>query len=213
MLLLTAGLLAVAMLATAAPLQAETYDSPQACLEAAQQLVEQKEYAGFVDCMTSDSQSVLAAGLTVMPLVRASMAAIGGPEAVDEAKKKMANVYEVIERNGVEAPTMEQLAATGRDPEKMKALLNSLLEPVEDHAAYLVELMAAFETVDKDGATRPTVVDSIQGELTDINIEGDIATGTLTREVGGRQISNPMRFKKVDGGWLIDIQLGGRDGA
>ena len=47
--------------------------------------------------------------------------------------------------------------------------------------------------------------EAIGGELKDLKIDGDKATATLVRKKGGKDAQEPIEFRKVGGGWKLEL--------
>ena len=212
MRLLTIGLVLVGLAAGSSQAVAAKFDSPQACFDEAKTQIIKKNYDGFCRCLTPDSQNLMAGMFSMLPSMMKSFAALGGEEAIKEIDAKFAKINDVIKKHGIEAdklPDMTEIMKIQQDEDKMKARFNKMLAPVKDRAAYLADLMKALESLQEGQPGAASIADAINGELKGLTVTGDSATGTLVVKKNGQDQEQPFNFKKIDGGWLIDLPMQG----
>lgn len=212
----TICLVLVGLAAGTTQAQAAGFGTPQECFDAAKGHLAKKDYEGFCRCLTPDSQNLMAGMFSMLPSMMRSFAALGGEEAIKKIDTQFAKIDEVIKKHGLDAsklPGMPEMMKVQKDEAKMKALFDNMLAPVKDRAAYLAELMKAFESLQDGQPGAPNLAEAIDGDLKDLTVAGDTATGTLVVTRNGDTQEQPFNFKKVDGGWLIDLPIQGPGGA
>lgn len=179
--------------------KAPKYDSPAKVFEAAKSAVEKKDMAGFLKCMTPESQEVFAGVLAMSALMMKALAeAFGG----GGDNKELAKIDDVLKKHGLTTKMMKELEnSDDKDP---KAAIKKLTAPIKDKPAFVKDIMAALESMgDKGGGGGPA--DDFAGKLTNVKVDGDSATGTVTQTKDGEKKEDEINFKKVNGGWLIDL--------
>jgi len=194
---------------------AATYDSPQACFDGAKTLVKNKDYKGFCQCLTPDSQNLMGGMFSMMPSMMKQFAALGGDEGLKEFETKFAKINQIIAASGINTddfPGMAEMQKLQQDEAKLREVFAKALAPVKDRAAYVAELMVAYEALQDGQDGGPQFSAAVDGELKDIQIDGDTATATLVLENEGEPQEQPLNFKKVDGSWLIDLPMSGPGG-
>jgi hypothetical protein len=177
------------------------YSSPEAVAVAAKAAIDKKDMGAFYDCLTEESQQVMVGAMVMagsMMQMMSAMAAIGGPEAMAEAKKEVGDVPAVMEKHGL---TEESLKGANSDPtkEKMQAMAG-LAEAVKDKRSFVYDM---FSALDKLKAGGPELSQNFSGELSDLKIDGDKATATLMTPRGEEELD----FHKTAAGWRLHIDL------
>ena len=80
--------------------------------------------------------------------------------------------------------------------------MKELAVPIKDKPAFIGDMSAALEEMNPGEST---TLSFQSATLKDVKIDGEKATGTITRTVKGRTGDQPIHFTKIDGGWLVDI--------
>src|SRR5262249_52567761 len=90
-----------------------------------------------------------------------------------------------------------------KDPEAAKKGMKQMLEPIKDKNAFVADMMTAMKKLGGDKKdSGPMGKDA---ELKDVKIEGDTATGTVVTKHDGKEKSEAIKFRKVGGGWKIEL--------
>jgi hypothetical protein len=162
--------------------------TPQSTFNQFTSAFKSKDYKKAFGCMTPESQDMMLGGLCFAAEMQASMG------------EKGAGAKEILAKHGVK--TEMDPGNADADPEKM---MSNMVAGVKNKGACFEELMVWLEknTDQKDGDGFSFKADEFSGELTDVKEEGDVATATYT---GGKaKKSTVMKFKKIDGRWLLDL--------
>ena len=176
----------------AAPSEADEprgFDTPEAAFSAMRDAVGEKDWEQAVDCLTDESQDMMAGGLV---LVAGLMAAFGGEE--------MQGVQAVFQKHGVDAAPSGSSppgSEPGESPEPPEAPV------IEDKAAFIADLLTELEQVGEGFDEGPAQWG--EAELSDLTIEGERANGTLTLLEDGEEKTEEIEFAQVEGRWLVDF--------
>jgi hypothetical protein len=202
--------------ASRAPVQ---FNTPEECFQFAQKAAQQKDYATAVDCMTEDTQEVMA-GIMVtagtMTKALGGMAAAFGSEGAEAQKVQdgVQKIDAVLERHGVTEKTLAELGdanplagafagSEGENEENSEQAINgirAIAKPIQDRRAFVAEMITALDGIGNDVSDNP--VEAFAGELKNIEINGDEATGTILKADGEE---SPIGFRKTDQGWRIHL--------
>ena len=178
------------------------FATPEACYQAVKKAVEAKDWGGFYDCLTPESQEIVAGSMVLMGSMMkmmSGMAALGGPEAAAKAEKETADLTAVLEKHGVTDTALEGFTpdpATMQQPEAIK----KLADVVKDKRGFVVDMFAAMEKTATGG---PNFDKKLAGELKDVKIDGDKATA----KVAGAEGEQELDFLKTADGWKLHIDL------
>ncbi len=189
------------------------HDSPQAVYDAAKVAVQAKDFQKFCGCLTPESQDLMAGGMVMAGVMMKGMAvgmgAMGGDEAKAKAEKKFAPVDEVLAKHGVSSEELEKEGENMDVQADPKVAMKKFSERIKDKPAFIGDMMKAMESLREDGQGGGPA-DEFTANLTDVKIEGDTASGT-TAKPDAPDEKSPIHFKKVDGGWFIDLtpEMGG----
>jgi hypothetical protein len=186
------------------------YASPEAVAGAAKAAIDKKDFGAFYDCLTEESQDMLAGSAVMvgsMMKMMSGMAAMGGPEAQAEAQKETGPVIAVLEKHGVTEEALKNAnanPATMGDPQAVASLANV----VKDKRGFVNDVFTELEKQKKGG---PDLSEQFSGELKDLTIDGDRATAKLMTPRGEEELD----FRKTADGWKlhIDMQKVGRGAA
>jgi hypothetical protein len=132
-----------------------------------------------------------------------------GPEAaeakakMDEMNKQIAKIDDVLKKHNVTEESMKDLnpMSMGDDPAKAKDALLKIGSGIKDKPAFIGEIMTVLEAMNEGEGESPN---PIAGKLENLKTDGDSATGEVVKDDGSKE---PIAFKKMDGGWLIDLPL------
>jgi len=196
----TFGALAAALLVLSGDArgQAKKYESPNAVFDAFQSSVKKKDWKTAYTCLTPDSGDRLAGQMIFVGAMIKSFAAF---DKTGKLAGLVKPIDAVFDKHGL---TKESLAKAkpSKDPKEQDAALLKLARLVKDRAAFLGELMPVME---KLGSKKGDELG--KATLKDVKIDGDNATGTAVTEKGGVEKEEPLKFKKIGGGWRIDLPI------
>ena len=193
---LLSSLLCCSMLAVSVSLSgcgSKKHKSPEAVFEAAKSAMADEDMEGFMNCLTPESQDLLAGAMVMLGTMMKGLAALGGEDA--DAQQSMSKIGKVLEDHGLTEDAMKKME--GADESDPASAMKRLVEPVKDKAAFVGDMFEVFSGME-NGATEDF---EFKGTLKDIKIDGDSASAVL--EDGGT--SKPVQFKKVKGSWLIHL--------
>jgi hypothetical protein len=151
--------------------------SPEAVFKEAKRSAETKDWKSFYGCCDPENARQMLAGLV------------------------MAAGFSVMQDKDGEKELKELLHRHGLDAEKqgsMKGDSKPDLAPVKDPAACFGDLMTFCEKKSK-GADMNSML-RLQGDLTDVKIDGDKATGTVALKNGPK---SPIAFVRLKGSWYL----------
>jgi hypothetical protein len=120
-----------------------------------------------------------------------------------------------MEKHGVTEETLTEIGQEGglaaafsdgtdvggeQDPEQALHGIRALAKPVQDHQAFVADMITAMDGLGNESGENP--VEGLAGELTNVQINGDQATATV-RKSNGEEDS--IGFRKTDRGWRIHL--------
>ena len=196
---LLSSLLCCSMLAVSVSLSgcgSKKNKSPEAVFEAAKSAMADEDMEGFMNCLTPESQDLLAGAMVMLGTMMkglAGLAELGGEDA--DAQQSVSKIGKVLEDHGLTEDAMKKME--GADESDPASAMKKLVEPIKDKAAFVGDMFEVFSGME-NGATEDF---QFKGTLKDIKIDGDSASAVL--EDGGT--SKPVQFKKVKGSWLIHL--------
>jgi hypothetical protein len=169
--------------------------------------MEKEDWKGFAKCLTPDSRDMFAAGIMVGA---AFMTAFAGDEGKEAAKE----VEAVMKKHGIDEKTMEgpPLGDPSADP---KEAMKKAVAPIKDREAFIGDMMTAMSKM-KGAKTKGGPMPK-EATLKDVKIDGDTATATIVAKADGKDVNEPIKFKKIDGAWKMEMDMdrkaGGGPGA
>ena len=195
---LLSSLLCCSMLAVSVSLSgcgSKKHKSPEAVFEAAKSAMADEDMEGFMNCLTPESQDLLAGSMVMLGTMMKGLAALGGEDA--DAQQSVSKIGKVLEDHGLTEDAMKKME--GADESDPASAMKRLVEPVKDKAAFVGDMFEVFSGMEDGAAVQKDF--QFKGTLKDIKIDGDSASAVL--EDGGT--SDPFHFKKVKGSWLIRL--------
>jgi hypothetical protein len=199
-----------------APVQ---FNTPEECFQFAQQATQKKDYAAAVDCLTEDSQEVMAGVLVTagtMTKALGGMAAAFGAEGdeTQQLKQGIQQIDAVLTRHGVTEETLEGLGDANplanafvgseqtdqENPEKALEGLRAMAKPIQDRRTFVAEMFTALDGIGNDTGENPA--EAFAGQLKNLEINGDEATGVILKADGEE---DPIGFRKTNQGWRIHL--------
>ena len=187
------------------------HDSPQAAFDAMKAAGDKKDWKGLCECMTPDSRDAMAGGMVVAGTVMKAMgvfAMMGGGEQAEKTKAALERIDEVLKKHGVDEDAMKKVQETmqgaePKDPTNNLAVLKELAALIEDKPTFIGDMFTVLEEMNPGESP----MSFGNAALKDVKIDGDTATGTIAKTVKGTKKNDPINFKKIDGGWLVDIPM------
>ncbi len=177
--------------------------TPQDTFEAMKGAAAKQDWTGMVSCMTPETQEMMLGGMAMM--VQFMGMVPGGAD-------KLKGANEILTKHGVKLDATPQLPGlTGGDPTKANPqdAMKKLTADVKDKAACLGELMAWLQKNGDENTKKSLNSDEIAtSTLTDVKIDGDKATGKLTSKKDGKDQTQDVQFKKIDGKWYAELTGG-----
>lgn len=151
--------------------------SPEAVFEAAKKSIESKDWKGFYGCVDPEKAHEMLVGAVFM----ASF-------SVMQDKDGQKQVEEIGKRHGCDLSSGP--GAPKGDPKE-------LLKGAKDPAGFFSDLMTFADAKSKPGEKSHL---AISGQLSDVKIEGDRATGSMTQKDGKK---DTMNFTRRGGSWYL----------
>lgn len=174
--------------------------TPQETFDGMKAAAAKKDWTGMVSGMTPETQDLMLGGMTMM--VQFMGIVPGGAD-------KLKGANDILTKYGVKLDATPKLPdLTGGDPTKAdpQDAMKKLTAGVKDKAACLGELMAWLEKNGDENTKKGMNSDDIAAStLSDVKIDGDTATGKLTSKKDGKDQTQDVHFKKIDGKWYADM--------
>ena len=180
------------LVSTFAGCSSEGGSSPEDVFAKMKTAAKNKDYEGMVKCMDSKSQEQMAVGMFMMSSMMKGFAGLGGDGKGKEAAEKIDGVLKKHNLDDIDEKEMEKFA---NDKDGAMKFLGS---KIKDKAGFVGDLMTAMESM---GDGKEKVAPEIEGELEDVEIDGDTATGTIVMK--GK--NEPIKFVKENGRWKISM--------
>jgi len=161
--------------------------TPADAIAAAEQAFDRNDKAAQVDCLSPAGQTALSEMLVM----------VAGMAAADPGAKEMQRqIDELFARHGV----TDRKAKEGEDPQ---AHAKRIASQIKDKRPFLVDALK-LNLADEPAGTK-----CVKGELKDVKITGDTATGTYAVKTDDSStMSQEMKFSRSNGSWLIDSLIG-----
>jgi hypothetical protein len=183
--------------------QEKKYDTPQAVFDAFKTAIANNDWKAVYHTVTPESGNALVAGLIVQGYQVQAFAAKDKTGKLAELAKPFEKAFA---RHSLSQEVIEKaLKAIGKPKttEEGQTALLKVAGLVKDRGAFLGDVMPLLTKGKKDLAT------AAKATLEDVKITGDKATGTVVTSVGGKDKREPLAFKKVGGGWRVEMPLSG----
>lgn len=192
-----------------------SFESPQAVLRSVRAAIAGHNYKTLCRCLTPESLEMQAGVLVYMSAsfalaekmptaLPAAGALLGDGEAIEDVKllqrMKAARpkITAVLKKHGLGDATDPSRWPRIDSPADMSALA----EPVPDKAAFVAEMLETLAACKLTGREDWMFGG---GPMTDLTISGNSATGEIRDPESGDEHAMPIRFKKIDDRWLIDL--------
>ena len=178
------------------------YASPKAVFEAALEAEKKGDYKTFMSLYDPKSRN-LTTGRLVATSARFKLFMASKEGAKFEAKAP--ELDKLLTKYGIGREAIAK-AAPGGKPGKMpnEKTLIELGKVVKDQGAFANEIIPFMEGL---GSSKKG--DS-SGELKDLEIKGDKATGSKVKQVDGKEVREPIEFVKVGRSWRLVAEKSGK---
>lgn len=173
--------------------------TPEAAFAAAKTALGKEDWKGFCQVLTPESRDAFAGGMAFAGMMMQGFASAGGADGEKDAK----NIQAVLDKHGLTEEVMKK-NMEGDQPASQDEAMKKLLEPVKDRDAFVADIMAALDNL--KGNKKQTPMDK-DATLKDLKVEEDSATATIEFEKEGKKVSEPVSFKKIDGGWRLHMDM------
>jgi hypothetical protein len=222
---LSLAALLLAAVAVSAPAQdvepkrnTKLYKTPKDCFEAVLAATEKRDARALVDCFTPEAVKQIAgdiAGQNVFMREQTKRFKEKDGGTPDEATlKRIKPMMDLLDKHGLtEKATKDLLPKTSRPTKKEREALLKLVKKPEQ---FVVDNLTAQAKSDPG----PKPKDGPKPTLADVKIDGDKATANVVTTInvpddkdkaGKREIKQPMKFEKINGGWRFNPQPDRKD--
>jgi hypothetical protein len=109
-----------------------------------------------------------------------------------------------FKKHGLTGEALRKVVKAGKAGKGLKeqdAARRKLARLVKDQPDFVAEVWPYFKRIEGAGALfgKPT--------LKGVKVNGDTAAGTLVERKGDGETSEPITFRKVDGGWRVELPI------
>jgi len=177
--------------------KATVYKTPQEVFDAFIPAMNKRDTKAYVGCLAPAALKRMAGQLARLGVQRRVFAETGGKDGGpnDKLMKSWKGTFEVLDKHGLTGEVTKKIKAT--DQQKAEAALAAL---VKDHAAFVLDYLDA---VDKQEGNK-LKEGNLKAKLSDVKIDGDKATGTVTVTTRAGEEKQTFGFVKVGDGWKLD---------
>ncbi|MCC6420904.1 MAG: hypothetical protein IT429_21935 [Gemmataceae bacterium] len=211
----TAGALLVALFAaTPAYAGGKKYDSPKAVFDAFKEAAKKEDWKTVCDCLTDDSSKMLAGAMAAGSLfIKGFIDAFAEKDQTGKLKEIAKAIDDLLKKHSVTQETLggldfkELMQNAKADPDKMKKELAKVGAKIKNPCGFLTDFGAAAKKL--PGKQGSPLESAANATLKDLDIKGDKATAKIVTMKDGKEKVEPIEFRKIDGGWKIEIPLPG----
>lgn len=190
MIIAVMAMVAMVVISAADATKAAKYSTPAEVLAGDEKAHDAGDDAASVDCLSPEGQQQCLHFLLAMEVATRQPGQGASPLSPEE-KKARSEMDALLAKHGI-----KDLA--NRPDEDVKTFVERITAHVIDRRTLLIELMRLGNA---PGA-KPSPCR--KGELRDLTIAGDSATGNyVIKEPDGSQSSQYLKFREVDGSWLL----------
>jgi hypothetical protein len=181
-----------AMLAVAVAGCGGPHATPRATFETCRSAVERKDWKTALECLTPETHDNVVGGLLV---------------AVASASVMNEDAAAVLDKHGVDRTQLASEFLAGAlanliDPNRAAGGgVRRCLDAIVDKPAFVADAVGWLEQNSPHSVQPFGRIE--EAELSDIQIDGDRAAGSVSVPVFGSDRS--LRFRRIDGRWLIDL--------
>jgi hypothetical protein len=211
------------LLATSSRAAERKYDTPQAVFSAAQAASTKDDWPALCRTPTPESRDALAGGLAATQVVLLDLLE-GLPQSADakvkaQARKKVDAMKQTLLKHKLKPAkikTLLEASAAVQDPSvrtfpkidipmDRKTLL-LLAEPIKDRDRFIADCLTAIKVLGAQGGGPAQLGKG--SRLEKVTIDGDTATARVLVQISlGSEEGHPLTFRKIDGGWRVELPL------
>jgi hypothetical protein len=171
----------------------EAQDSPKAVFQTARAAMKKGEVKAFMTYLTEDSRALMTGQLIMVGMaIRADAALDPSGKAAELVKP----VNEVFKKHGLTAEALAKITIP-LDPAGQANARREMARLVKSPSAFCADLLAAIAKANSKSG--PAVFG--HADLTDVNIKGNKATGTLV--YAEKKTKAPLQFARVGDRWFL----------
>jgi len=176
--------------------KAAVYKTPEEVFDAFVPAMNKRDTKTYVGCLAPAALKRMAGQLARLGVQRRVFAESGGKDGGpnDKLMKSWKETFEVLDKHGLKSEVTRKIKAADQD--KAEAALSAL---VKDHAAFVLDYLEAVDRQEggklKEG--------NVKAKLSDVKIDGDSATGTVTYGDKDAESKQTFGFVKVGEGWKL----------
>jgi hypothetical protein len=114
---------------------------------------------------------------------------------------ELARIDAALKKAGLTEKAIEELedSVLGDDPQQAHAAMIKIGGQIRDKPAFISEMVSIVEAINNEEGS---VNKMAEGTLQNLKIDGDSARGEIVK---GEDEREPIEFRKIHGGWLIEI--------
>jgi hypothetical protein len=187
----------------------QLYKTPADVFHAFTTAAEKDDWKTTCECMTDDTRDQLAAGLVMIAGFAEGFA------KTEEEKAKLKPLLDVLAKH-LPAPVQNpekpkpsnKLDKTGAEDFE-KSMMKGV-EGIKDRNAFIADMMTALKHVPDGGManiSKSQLFPFRDVKLEELKIQGDTATGFVVAKRDGKEVRQPIGFKKVGDGWKIELKF------
>jgi hypothetical protein len=179
-------------------------DSPQAVFDQATQAASRQDWRTWCACLSPQTQEFFVQGWIEQGSRWVHLINLGqavGPAEHQRAQTLLQPLLNILARYGLDEESLYKLPDGSVREERTQAL-RQLAHRVPNHTTFLAEIMVAAREAGQPG---PSVAWDPNARLTNVQINGDTATGMSIQAHQGRSFDLPIRFRQIGGQWTIDL--------
>jgi len=197
--------------------QATLYATPQAAFDAFLAASKKEDMKALCHTLTDETVSQMTGALVFMGLFMKGFMELGAKEDKSgDTTKAIKALDDVFARHGLTKEKMDKVAPKQKDPTEkldqkaLEAAMQKLASLVKDRCAFLDDFVKTMKKLPGKQGEGFSMVPEGTVKLTDLKVQGDKASGTIATSKDGKDMRDPISFKKVGGGWKIDMDLFGK---
>lgn len=186
----------------------ELYRTPEEVFAALMAAGEREDWKGLCACLTDETRDKLAAGMLFAGAVAKGFA------RTDEEKARLKPIEDVLTRHGVGVGQPPPDGPGGKADFEWGMM--KVVASIKDRNAFIADFLSASKQASDDPKKNPFAgqfFDFKDVKLEDVKTQGDSATGVAVARRNGEEAREPLNFRKVGGGWRIEIPERARGGA
>ena len=168
------------------------YSSPEASFQTYRDAVAKKDWKSAMTALTPESSDKVVGGLMAI----AALASVANQDAAAMLQRHGLNGKEMVGQVAA-AALLNPAGAADAIGEAVKQYTGV----IADKPAFVCDAVTWLEQNNKEAENK--LAQAATAELSNVQVSGDTATGQLSVPIGGSDTS--IRFRKIEGRWLIDL--------